>query len=292
MQNDDLNWLLLVFRSGSLSGAAKLRNVAVSTAARRIAALEAALGLRLLDRRSNGSKLTADGERIAMLAEPVVEGSARLARAAAAMRQGDGREDVRVSATDFVVSDVLAPALDRLWDKHPSISVTLQAQSEVVSLAGRNADIAVRMSRPEGNSLVAKKLPAIGLGLFGSKAYLADKIINSDTLKRERLLVYDDSYGRLPELDWISKLGLETAIALRTGSTRALIAAAKAGAGIALAPSAHARAAGLTEVKIALDLPARTPWIVVHEDLRKKPSIRAVHDWIATAFGQAAKGKG
>jgi DNA-binding transcriptional LysR family regulator len=284
MQGDDLNWLLLVYRAGSLSAAAKQRNVAVSTAARRIAALEGALGLRLLDRRANGSKLTADGQRIAMLAEPVVEGSARIARAAAAMRDTEGREEIRISATEFVVSDILAPALHHLYQAHPTFTIVLQAQGEVVSLAARNADIAVRMSRPEGNSLIAKKLPALRLGLYGASACLSGRVITPNTLNKERLLVYDDSYGRLPEMDWISKWGLEGSIGLRTGSTRALITAAAGGAGIALLPAIHAKAAGLVELDIDLDLPARTPWVVVHEDLRKKPAIRAVHAWIESAF--------
>jgi DNA-binding transcriptional LysR family regulator len=284
MQNSDLTWLLLVYRAGSLSAAAKQRNVAVSTAARRIGALEDSLGLRLLDRRANGSKLTADGQRIAMLAEPVVEGNARIARAAAAMRETEGREEVRISATEFVVSDILAPALSRLYQAHPTLTITLQAQAEVISLAGRNADIAVRMSRPEGNSLIAKKLPALRLGLFASLAYLSNRAITADNLKDERLLVYDDSYGRLPELDWISQLGLEGSVGLRTGSTRALLEAAIQGAGIGLLPAIHAQAAGLVEINIDLDLPRRSPWIVVHEDLRKKPAIMAVHAWIEGAF--------
>jgi DNA-binding transcriptional LysR family regulator len=284
MQSSDLDWLLLVYQTGSLSGAAKQRNVAVSTAARRIGALEKALELRLLDRRANGSKLTGDGQRIAMLAQPVVEGTARLTRAAAAMRETDGHQEIRISATDFVVSEVLAPALSTLWSAHPEIRVILQAQGEVISLAGRHADIAVRMSRPEGNSLVAKKLPAIRLGLFGAPSYLQDRNGLADGLHTERLLVYDDTYGRLPEMDWISKYGLEAAIYMRTGSTRALLSAAVAGAGLALLPATHALNAGLLEVKIALDLPARSPWIVVHEDLRARPAIRAVHDWIGAAF--------
>lgn len=286
MRSEDLEWLLLVFQAGSLSGAAKARNVAVSTAARRIVALEATLNLNLLDRRSNGSKLSGDGQRIAMLAQPIVESTARLARAATAMRATEGQEDIRVSATEFIVSDVLAPALPLLWANNPSITVTLQADNSVVSLASRRADLAVRMSQPEGNSLVAKKLRPISLGLFASSDYLGSRSITRDSFKDERLLVYDDTYGRLPELDWISRLGLEASVYLRTGSTRALLVAALSGAGLALLPIHFGRAVGLIQVPASLELPVRTPWIVVHEDLRTRPNVRAVHDWIQIAFGR------
>ncbi len=289
MQSGDLTWLLAVARSGSLSAAAKLRGVTVSTASRRLDALEATLGLRLVDRRMNGSRLTPDGERIAQLAEPVVEGHDRLVRAAVAMRTGGRQDAVRISATEFVVSDVLAPAFPKLQARHPQISVMLQVQSDVVSLAARNADLAVRMSRPEGNSLVAKKLPALRLGLFASEEYLSGRLPARLDLSRERLLVYDDSYGRLPELDWIVAMGLESNVALRSGSTRGLLTAAVAGGGIALLPCVFAARAGLVSIALPVELPDRTPWVVVHTDLRRDPVIRAVHAWIGETFKNLAK---
>jgi DNA-binding transcriptional LysR family regulator len=68
-------------------------------------------------------------------------------------------------------------------------------------------------------------------------------------LRSEQLIVYDDSYGRLPELDWLVAAGLEKQVAMRTGSTRALIAATKAGIGIGLLPIWATCAEGLTELQ-------------------------------------------
>jgi DNA-binding transcriptional LysR family regulator len=284
MDSGDIDLLLSVAQTGSLSGAARRLGVAVSTIGRRLDALEATLGLRLVDRRMNGARLTPGGERIAALAEPVAEGLARIGRAAAAMRQGGGRESVVVSATEFIVSDVLAPALPRLYDQHPGITVTLRSEAALVSLAAREADVAVRMSRPEGNSLLAKKLPEQRLGLFASAAYVSERDPARLELRLEKLLVYDDSYGRLPELDWLGAAGLEASVALRTGSTRALVAATAAGAGIGLLPDWAGRLAGLVEIPPPADIPGRSPWLIVHRDLRRLPSIRAVHAWIVRAF--------
>lgn len=284
MDSSDIDLLMSVAQTGSLSGAAKRLDVAVSTVGRRLDALEAVLGLRLVDRRMNGARLTPGGERIAALAEPVAEGLARIGRAAAAMRQGSERESVVVSATEFIVSDVLAPALPRLYEQHPGITVALRSEAAVVSLAAREADVAVRMSRPEGNSLLAKKLPEQRLGLFATTGYLRGRSVASLDLRTERLLVYDDSYGRLPELDWLGAAGLEASVALRTGSTRALVTATAAGAGIGLLPDWTGRLAGLVEIPPPADIPGRAPWLIVHRDLRRLPSIRAVHAWISRAF--------
>ena len=284
----DLDALAGVAATGSLSGAAKRLGVSVSTAARRLDALEAALKLRLVDRRASGARLTAHGVRIAALAEPLLDQAAQLGRSAAALRAGAGREMVRVSATEFVVSDLLAPALPAFWARHPGIAVQLQGQGGVVSLANRDADLAVRMSRPEGNSLVARKLNELRLGLYAAPAYLAGRDPARLDLAAERLLAYDDSYGRLPELDWLDRLGLSDAVAMRTGSTRALLTATQAGGGIGLLP--HIFTKGLVAVPLPAPLAPRTPWLVAHRDLRRLPQIAAVHGWITQSFARAVRG--
>ena len=286
---DDLAWLLAIARTRSLSAAARARGVAVSTAARRLDALEAELGLRLVDRRSDGARLTPDGVRIAALAEPAIESAELIARTAAVMRAGGDHLPVVISATEFIVSEVLAPALPKLWARYPDLSVTLRSQAEVVSLAARDSDLAVRMSRPDGASLMAKKLPTFQLGLFASEAYLAGRDPASLRLAEERILIYDDSYGRLHELGWVEAGGLAHAVALRTGSTRALLAAAEAGAGIALLAPEFARPRRLIEVPAPSAIVGRTPWLIVHRDLRRLPPIRAVHAWVIEAFAALSK---
>lgn len=286
MNIDDLALLLALREARSLSAVAKARGVAVSTLARRVDALEAELKLRLVDRRADGIRLTPDGKRVAALAEPAIESGDRIARAAAVMRQDTERPPIVLSATEYVVSEVLAPALPRLWAKHPGLSIDLHSQSHLVSLAARDADLAIRMSRPEGASLVARKLAPLTLGLFASKAYLAGRNPAALRLHEERLLAYDDSYGQVPEHGWIDSNGLGAAVALRTGSTRALLAAAKAGAGIALLAHIFALQHELVEVPAPTMLPARTPWLIVHHDLRRLPALRAVHGWAIEAFAR------
>ncbi len=286
----DLDDLIAIWRAGSLSAAARRRGVAISTISRRIEALEIALKLRLVDRQANGTRLTRHGEEIAKAAEPMAEQLARVSRLADGLRSEGGSLPVRLSATEFVISDVLAPALPQLWAKGGDFPVHLQSQGDVVSLAARDADIAVRMSRPEGASLIIRKLPALHLGFFASTGYLGTRDSAKLDLPLERLLIYDDSYGRLPELDWLQGLGLRAAVAMRTGSTRGLLTAALAGAGIALLPKAIARReASLVEVDAGSTPPPRIPWLIVHRDLRSQPSIRLVHKWVLETFNALVK---
>lgn len=287
----DLDDLIAIWQAGSLSAAAKRRRVAISTISRRIESLEKALKLRLVDRQAKGTTLTYFGELIAKTAEPIAEQLARVNRLADGLRSEGANLPVRLSATEFVISDILAPALPILWAQGVDFPVHLQSQADVVSLAARDADIAVRMSRPEGASLIMRKLPSVHLGFFAARDYLDDRAPSEIDLRHERLLVYDDSYGRLPELDWLEEMGLRSSVALRTGSTRGLMTAAINGAGIGLLPVAIAqREKELVAVPTAIAPPPRNPWLIVHRDLRHQPSIRIVHKWVLSTFAALVGG--
>jgi len=131
---------------------------------------------------------------------------------------------------------VLAPALPQLHDKAPHIRIELNAATQVVSLARGDADLAVRLVKPVGNSLNIKALPSIRLGLFASERYLAGRDPQALALSRERLLGYDEESGASLEVRWAKRLGFDSLMALCTSSATALLAAARAGAGIAAEP--------------------------------------------------------
>ncbi len=281
----DLEDLIAIGDAGTLSMAARKRGVAISTVSRRVEALEAALGLQLVDRRADGVRLTESGQAIARAAEPMAEQLLRVRRVAESLRDGAVHVPVRVSATEAVIADILAPALHRLWSAGAKFPVHFQSQSDVVSLAGRDADLAVRMVRPDGASLYARKLAELKLGFFASQRYLDRREPESINLRDERLLVYDDSYGRLPELDWLTREGLNPAVVMRTGSTRGLTTAAIGGGGIAMLPYIFAtRGSGLIEIPIVRPLPTRQPWLIVHRDLRPIKAIQLTQKWIVQCF--------
>ena len=287
MDLDGLSAILAVERTGSLSAAAERLGISTSTVWRRVAGLERELGLRLIDRRPDGATLTPHGCTIAGLAHAAAEHTSQILRTAVALREGLA-EPVRVSATEPLIAEVLAPALPMLWVRHPELRVSLTVSNELVSLARREADIAVRMARPVGDSLLARKLTAIRFGLYASRAYLGRRKAASIDLTDERLLVYDASYGRLPELQWLDAAGLWAAVHLRTSSTRALVQATRSGAGIGLLPAMFVSPSDrLIEVPMPAPVPPREMWIVMHRDLRRSPPIRTVHAWVQATVGEA-----
>ncbi len=185
-----------------------------------------------------------------------------------------------ISATEIIIAEILAPALGAL----SGIAVDLRSEAVVANLAGREADLAIRMSRPEGNSLVIRRLAEFRLGLFAAPALLAGRDPAHIDLRQARIAVYDDSFGRLPELAWLGAQGLSAAVVMRSNSTRALLRAAESGACIALLPHMLARPAGLLEVPLPQRIAPRTAWLTMHRDLRQRRDIGAVKRWVVAAF--------
>lgn len=263
--------------------------ISIATVARRLDALETELGLKLLDRTSQGLQLTAAGQALFDKAGQGEQVMAGIERLASALCTGAWRTSVRVSATEPVISEILAPNLPGLFTLSPDIRLDLKVESAVVSLALRDADAAIRMVQPQGESLMMKRLPSLTMGLYGSAAYLAGRP-PIDDLRSERFITYDDTYGRIPELRWIGEQRLDGQVILRTSSTRATLNAVRAGIALAILPDVMARSHGdLVPVPVSIPVPARNFWLVWHRDLGRSQALREVRSWVTESFGLAMR---
>lgn len=293
MDWNDLRFFLAVAESGTLAAAARRLGISAPTATRRIDALERSLGLVLLDRGTRGVALTADGRAIRDRAAPAAGLIDDAARLATALRENASREPIRVSATEPIVVEVLAPAWPALRAASPEIRVDLAVTNVQVSLSAREAEIAVRFARPVGNSLIARRLKPLRFGVFASAGYLAGRAAAGVEPLAEDWIGYDDAYGLTPEVAWLRAVGAEGRYVGRTSSTRGLAAAAAAGIGVALLPTLIARRTpGLVELPPPRPIPPRAAWLVVHRDLARARPVRSVLDWIGEAFASAARQAG
>ena len=168
---DDLRFFLAVARHGSLSAAAKDLRVAQSTVGRRLASLEASLGVRLLNRTPDGYVLTLAGEDVREKAE-------RLEAEARSLERNVGGRDtrlaglVRITCTETVASHIVAPCFAALHLQHPDILIEVIPDPRDLSLAMREAEISVRLSRPDQHDLVVRRIGNLAFGLYASPRYL------------------------------------------------------------------------------------------------------------------------
>src|SRR5690606_14038039 len=166
---DDLRHLAALANAGTLSGAARELKVEHATVSRRIASLEATLGVRLVDRRGGRYLLTAAGLR-------AVEEAQKMEVAARAVENlGFAAErpvTFTVAAPPTIASDLIVPRLPEFLAGAPGISITLRAESRNVSLTKGEADVALRLSRPDVPTLTVRRVGRLEYGLFAAQAYL------------------------------------------------------------------------------------------------------------------------
>jgi DNA-binding transcriptional LysR family regulator len=272
---EDLRHFAALARERSLSGAARQLNVDHATVARRVAALEASLGLKLVDRRPRATALTADGERIAALTARMEEEAYAVERAARAAQPGPGGEVV-VSAPPTVANTLIAPQLAALHARHPGIRLCLIGEKRTASLSRREADLAIRLSRPTEGRLVARRIGAFKFALYASPRYLA--AVRSEAFG---FIGYDESLEEAPQQRWLYEVAGNRPIVLRTSDLEGQVAAARAGLGVAALPTFLGDGdAGLSRLDVAARPIAREVWLVVHADLKRAPAVRAVMDFL------------
>jgi DNA-binding transcriptional LysR family regulator len=169
---DRLQCFVSVVEKGSLSGAALDLDIAVSSVSRKIDALEAELGLPLLLRSSRQVILTDAGERFLPRARNIL---AELAEGKAAVQELDSepRGLLTVTAPAAFGRLHVAPAIARFLQRHPMLEVDLHISDEIVDLAARRVDVAVRAGILPNSDLVASRLALQNRLLCASPAYLA-----------------------------------------------------------------------------------------------------------------------
>src|ERR1700680_4703006 len=170
MEWDDIKYFLAVARLGSLTKAAHALQTTPATAGRRVATLEAKLGTRLFDRKHTGYILTENGEAILVKAEKAEDAILSVERKALGHDQRMTGK-VRVTTTVDIAALVLAPHLSRFAKLFPDVSLEIIACDEVINLATRKADIALRTVRPARGGLVIRQAGWWNLGLYAAKSY-------------------------------------------------------------------------------------------------------------------------
>ncbi len=281
MNWDDVRIFLAVARSGQILGAARSLNLNHATVARRLTALETALGSTLFIRRTNGSDLSPNGERFLVHAEAMESAMLAASESAGADRMIDGT--VRVGAPDGFGVAFLAPRLGELTERHPGLRIELVPVPRAFSLSRREADIAVTLERPREGRLVARKLTDYRLGLYASKAYL-DSHGTPETLAdlaTHRLVGYVEDLLYTASLDYTGEFLKGWHSSLAVSSAMGQTEAVRAGAGIGIL---HAFMAGRDKGLIPV-LPAQTLtrsyWTVVHEDLRSISRVALVAEFLS-----------
>ncbi len=277
----DLLHFAALARTGSLSAAARELGVDHATVGRRIAALERSLDLRLIDRRPRTSPLTADGRAIAELVsgmEENVEAIRRYSKSAVAGLSAA----VKVSAPPSIAAHLLAPKAALFRAEHPDITLTIAGVTRRAALNYGEADIAVRMTRPEESDLLVRRIGVMRFGLY------AIPTVAQMPEKDWAFIGYDSAMEHLTQQTWLRSLLEGRPIVFRATDVFGQLEAARAGLGVVALPAFLGDGeAGLVRLPVAIQSPTRDLWLVTYPDLRRSPAIRAVMDFVTDTIGKS-----
>lgn len=291
MHTQDFNWSLIrsflaALDHGSLMAAARALGIHQPTVGRHIAELEAQLGVTLFERTGRGLLPTAEASRLSEPARAMAADADRLARQARGVQQVV-RGTVRLTTSQPVACVLLPPILARLRLALPDIQIELVVSNAVTNLLQREADIAVRMVRPDQGSLVGKRIGQVSLGAYAHRDYLQRR----GSPRQPEDLLQHELIGNDRQTDiarGFAAMGYPIAsehFGLRTDDLMAYEALVRAGAGIGfLARYLARRSPELVPVLPSLPIAPLPMWLVVHREIRSNPRIRAVWDHLALAL--------
>ena len=280
---NDLRYFIAVAREGSTLAAARALLTSQTTVARRIAALEAALGIPLFEKRQAGYALTPAGEELLGKAQRV-EASADAFAEAASAHNRDLTGTVRITSEEIYALSLISPLLRDLHEAHPEVMVELDTSSALRDLGAGEADIALRSSSHEQPSgLVGRPLCIDDWTLYCSRDYAERHGRPTSVRELKRHAIVGGGGAKLWHhfQAWLKDLGLEDRVAMHHASSTGLLTAIRSGFGVSVLPCIVGDAdSDLIRCLRPKEGHGRVLWLFTHERVRHEPRVRAVIDFL------------
>ncbi len=274
---DDLLVLLAVSRSAKFTTAAQVLGLNHTTVSRRIAALEKALGGRVLSRAAGGWELTELGAQAAMVAEQVETAVRALGPSGRPPDPVTGV--VRMTATDGFSAYIAAPAVAKLRRDHPGLSVEIVTVTRRALQQRSGLDIEVVVGEPQVHRAEAFRLGEYVLGMYASRSYLMENGTpdSVESLTTHPLVYFVDSMLQVDDLDAPRRLVPAMRDGVSSTNVFVHVEATRAGAGIGFLPcfmgDRHDDLVRLLPEQFAERLPY---WMVLRPDSMRRPAVAAV----------------
>lgn len=277
---------LAVLQEGSLSAAARSLGLTQPTVGRHITTLEEHFGLSLFTRSQMGLLPTDAALSLRGDAEAMQSTAAALERNASGLGK-DIQGAVRISASEVVGVEVLPPILSDLRERHPKLQLELVLSNRLQDVVGREVDIAIRMTSPRQDVLLATRVGDVVLGLHAHRAYLErhgqpKKLAD---LSQHALIGFDQATPFLRSARSGLPVWSREHFALRCDSDLAQLALLRSGAGIGICQvSLASRSPDLVRLLPEKFSLALTTWVVMHEGLKNSPRCRAAFDGLVAGL--------
>lgn len=274
---DSIRHFLEVVRTGSVSGAAKHLEVNQTTVSRRITAMERQLGQALFDRSGHSWVITPVGERLVQSAQRMADEVNTIERYVMAESQALSGQ-LRVTVADVCTQHLVMPALHAFSCKYPDVDLEVIATRNLLDLAAREADVALRSTDEPPPNLVGKRIAQLAYAVYGTREMLQRTEAESDSSTIPCITWIGDGHTRPP---WIEKSFPHTRRVYRTSELGMMVQMAKQGMGITQIPCVLGDSEPLLYRIPAAHVEAGWGlWVLSHVDLRTTARVRIFKDFL------------
>lgn len=199
MQIEDLRIFLVVIKAGNFTAAAEQLLLSKQYVSRRMASLEASLGVRLLIRNTRKLSVTESGLVFSQHAQKILD-DIQEAELAVSERRQELQGSFRISIPMSFGVSYLSPLIAEFLRQHPAVQFQIELGDRYVDMIGEGFDIAIRIGSLADSTLIARRLSALKRVICASPDYL----LRAGTPKiPEDLLLHDClRYGREGQNGW------------------------------------------------------------------------------------------
>ncbi|VAW02735.1 Transcriptional regulator, LysR family [hydrothermal vent metagenome] len=273
MDWEDIRIFREVMEARTVRATAKNLGIHHSTVSRRIEHLETTLGVALFERRPEGYLPTQAGEDLARVAGQFREDLVVVERHIVG-RDNQLTGTLKVTMAEPIAVHIFAPRLPEFCEAYPGLELEIITSYDLLDVARREADIAIRMDNNPPEMLVGKRLFAYTNSIYAHPDYLAEHDLENSP-EEARWLGWKARESRFP--DWTQDTEFpKVPVWGHFGSVSLQIEMARNKMGLILVPSMAAdKYPDLVRATRRPPSPSRDIWILTHEDLRRTARVRA-----------------
>jgi DNA-binding transcriptional LysR family regulator len=293
MDWDKLRVFHAVAQAGSFTHAGESLSLSPSSVSRQIAALEETLNVSLFHRHARGLQLTEQGEALYDTAKEVF---AKLALAEAMVSESRDKPSgpLRITTPVGFGSTWLVERMREFIERYPDIHVTMVVSEDELDVSMGEADVAVRIGRPNQPDLVQRKLITMSHAAYATPDYLRRHGTprNVRDLDEHQLIGYDETlHPPFTDINWILTVGRrdgsKRSPVLRVNNVYGMYRATMSGLGIASLPEYMTRGTReLVPVLPEVQGPQFDMYLVYPEELRNSKRIGVFRDFIVRKIAE------
>ncbi|MGH6680408.1 MAG: LysR family transcriptional regulator [Bradyrhizobium sp.] len=279
MNWDDLRIIAAVRDEGTYAGAGAKLRIDETTVGRRLSRIECALNLRLFDSADGQRRPTRQCEIVLAHVEAMARHAADIRRAGGTPQALTGR--FRIASTNGVAEEILSPRASQLLAQNPGLALQFLTSSENVKFSRWQADLAVRLKKPEKGDFTISKLGEFRLYLIEPAADVAAPVV----------CAYPEELGSIPETQLLRARGMQDGARCVSDNLRVIAGLLRAHQAIGVLPE-YVCGELLADRRLrATLLPQRRDvWLLVQNHLKRDPAARLVIDWIRDSFEGLSRG--